>query len=117
MKIIHIPLQLVSEANQRESHWAKHRRKKGQQEIAAAYLRQENIDGLRPTRIGLTRVVPASGKHAGKLMDDDNLAGCFKHVQDAIAKELGMDDGDIKWSYHQIRHGLEHFVDVVMEIP
>lgn len=33
--------------------------------------------------------------------DDDNLAGGCKHLRDAIAKTLGVDDGDdrVRWQY------------------
>lgn len=38
-----------------------------------------------------------------KRLDDDNLAGGFKALRDAIADSLGIDDGDprIEWIYRQ----------------
>lgn len=38
-----------------------------------------------------------------KRLDDDNLAGGFKSLRDAIAESLGIDDGDerIEWVYRQ----------------
>lgn len=38
-----------------------------------------------------------------KRLDDDNLAGGFKALRDAIAESLGIDDGDdrIEWVYRQ----------------
>lgn len=38
-----------------------------------------------------------------KRLDDDNLAGGFKALRDAIAESLGIDDGDerIEWIYRQ----------------
>ena len=40
-------------------------------------------------------------------LDDDNLAGAFKHVRDEIARWLGCDDNPgapVRWSVHQEPH-------------
>lgn len=39
-----------------------------------------------------------------RRMDDDNLAHAFKPLRDAIAAELGIDDGDsrMRWEYGQL---------------
>ena len=49
--------------------------------------------GLRVTLIAVRQ----------KRLDDDNLAGGFKALRDAIADSLGIDDGDerIEWIYRQ----------------
>lgn len=93
------PIRTVSEANQRE-HWAiKFKRKKDQQ-LEMLVALQNNLVGKKvklPCVVKLTRIGP-------KPLDSDNLAGAMKHVQDAIAKKLGIDDGDtekIRWEYHQ----------------
>jgi len=51
-----------------------------------------------PMVIGITRVGP-------RRLDDDNCAGACKHVRDAIAKELGIDDGspELRWVYEQAK--------------
>lgn len=38
-----------------------------------------------------------------KLLDDDNLSGSCKHLRDAVANSLGIDDGSnlIRWQYFQ----------------
>lgn len=94
------PIRTVSEMNQRE-HWAvKHKRKNEQQQEMMVVL-QNNLVGRQvklPCVVRLTRIGP-------KALDTDNLAGAFKHVQDAIARKLGVDDGDtekIRWEYHQM---------------
>lgn len=95
-----IPVRVISEANQRE-HWTvKNRRKKEQQvTTAVAFLnnvRRSNINF--PCVVKLTRIAP-------KALDSDNLAGSFKHVQDEIARKLGIDDGDagkVIWEYAQM---------------
>jgi hypothetical protein len=94
------PIRTVSEANQRE-HWAlKNQRKRDQQQEMFVVLMQ-NLAGKKmqlPCIVKLTRIGP-------KALDTDNLAGAMKHVQDAIARKLGVDDGDaekVKWEYSQM---------------
>lgn len=40
-----------------------------------------------------------------RVLDDDNLTGGFKALRDAIARSLGVDDGDnrIRWECRQVR--------------
>lgn len=40
-----------------------------------------------------------------RLLDDDNLSSGCKPLRDAIAKSLGLDDGDplLRWDYQQVR--------------
>jgi len=115
-----IPVKTVSEANQSE-HWAtKRKRKKNQQRVAALFCRRACIATLNPTHITLTRLAPwRIAKDGGRVLsgklDDDNKAGSFKHVQDSIAKELGIDDGQIEWTYNQ-RNEKYHGVEVEIEI-
>ncbi len=92
-------LRTVSEANQRE-HWrTRYNRKQSQQGFISAWwqnvMRGRQV-GL-PCRVKLTRIGP-------RALDSDNLAGSFKHVRDAIAKKLGIDDGSsqVTWEYHQM---------------
>lgn len=97
-----IPVNTVSEANMRECWQAKYRRKINQQTTVWAYLKvNENRRSLNlklPAIITLTRI----GVHD---LDQDNLAGSNKHVQDTIAKFLGINDGDkrLMWEYEQRR--------------
>jgi len=107
MKIdFQIPVKTISEANQRE-HWAvKHRRKKAQQvETGLAFLVNVRRNITFPCTVRLTRIAP-------KALDADNLAGSFKHVQDALARKLGVDDGDaekVTWVYQQLPIGQRHY--------
>jgi hypothetical protein len=98
---IHIEdLRIVSEANLRE-HWrAKHTRKKKQQAYVLAMLASSKKPPL-PVNVTLRRIGP-------KLLDSDNAAGACKHVQDAIASWLGVDDGNrsmVQWNYEQVAVG------------
>lgn len=93
---VSIPVRLVSEANMRE-HWAtKHRRKKQQQGVVKLMFLTHKVP-QPPVVVAMTRV-------GARKLDPDNLAGSFKHVQDAMADILGVDDGDeskVTWHYAQ----------------
>lgn len=95
-----IPVKIISEANQRE-HWALKFKRKKDQQLETLVAIHNNISTCRvamPCVVRLTRIGP-------KALDTDNLAGAFKHVQDAIARKLGVDDGDttkVRWEYHQM---------------
>jgi len=101
-----MPVRVVSEANLRE-HWRrKYNRKKKQQE-ALLIAWNDTVSRLPhfwykslPCVVRLVRVGP-------KRLDSDNLAGSMKHVQDAVARQLSIDDGDerIKWEYEQVAVG------------
>ena len=93
-------IQTVSEANQRE-HWTVKRRRKKlkQRDFSLIWKSWRKFHPKEtPKCIIFTR-------HSCHTMDADNLAGAFKHVQDALAKELGIDDGDMNWKYEQKRIG------------
>lgn len=105
-------IQLVSESNQRE-HWAKKsKRKKSQQHTFGVLWRIARINIELPATITFTR-------YSCSRMDADNLAGAFKHVQDQLARELGIDDGNeklVKWTYTQERISKrEHYFTVTWE--
>lgn len=94
----YVPIKTVSEANQRE-HWAvKHKRKLAQQEAVTVvmqnYLRRQKVS--LPCTVKFTRIGP-------RKLDTDNLAGAFKAIRDAVARRLGVDDGDdrVTWEYDQ----------------
>ena len=99
-----MPVRVISEANESE-HWrTKCARKKQQQADTDKswhlFRSLKYVAVAFPCVVRLTRIGP-------KRLDSDNLAGSFKHVQDAIAKKLGIDDGDerIKWEYEQVAVG------------
>lgn len=91
-----VPVRLVSEANMRE-HWAtKHRRKKQQQSMVKLVFVSHKVP-QPPVVVAMTRI-------GARKLDPDNLAGSMKHVQDAVADILGVDDGDearVRWVYQQ----------------
>jgi hypothetical protein len=55
----------------------------------------------------------------GRELDSDNLQGSLKPLRDAIAAELGLDDGDkrIRWQYGQIESRGQPGVIVKIETP
>lgn len=93
-------IKTVSEANFREHFMTKHRRKKQQQEDFVLLWRAARITVTPPAVITFTRI-------SVNRMDNDNLAGAFKHIRDALAREIGIDDGDpsIEWRYRQEQVG------------
>lgn len=97
--MVRFDIKLVSEANTRE-HWRKrNERKKAQQLEFMVEWRRHKPRVQLPAVITFTR-------YANKMMDEDNLAGAFKHVQDQLARELKIDDGDrsrVTWKYTQVQ--------------
>ncbi len=109
--IIRFEIRTVSEANQRE-HWAtKNRRKKSQQKAFSDTFRAKQPSIPVPTVFTFTR-------YSCMEMDADNLAGSFKHVQDQLAREIGIDDGDhrISFKYEQVRiPKRQHYFELKIE--
>lgn len=107
----YVPVKLVSEANQRE-HWAiRQKRKKAQQRVVYLTWLAEGVSVEPPVVVTLTRV-------GVRKLDPDNLAGSFKHAQDAIARMIGVDDGDeakVRWVYQQ-RKGLPKEYGLVVKL-
>lgn len=105
-----LPIRTVSEANQRE-HWGnKLKRKHAQQlEVSAEW-------GLDHRKIDAQQVELRFTRHSCQLMDPDNLAGAFKHIQDQVCKIIGIDDGDqerLSITYSQKKIGKrEHYVTI-----
>ena len=108
--MMEFPIKTVSEANRRE-HWAvKNARKKMQQLDFTALWRSFKGTVEPPATVTFTR-------YSCNVLDSDNLAGAFKHVRDALAKEIGIDDGSplIKWEYKQERIAKrEHYFTVTI---
>lgn len=78
-------LRLISEANAHELPYVRARRAKAER---AAWLAA--VEGIAPPQ-GVTRVRVV--REGVRLLDTDNLAGAAKHLRDAIAEWLGVDDG------------------------
>ncbi len=99
-----IGLRTVSEINHHE-HW-RYRQKRAKEQhktVAAALLRMPvkpripTVDA--PLYVKLIRV-------SARKLDSDNLAGALKHVRDAVAKMLCVDDGNeelVTWEVAQER--------------
>jgi hypothetical protein len=109
------PLRLVNPCNRRE-HWrVVSKRSKSELAITGMMLRTEcgSVPPQLPVVVTITRVGP------GK-MDDDNLASAAKHVRDGVAKWMGVDDGDARytWRYAQRSDGRGVYaVEVVIDAP
>lgn len=109
--IIKFPIKTVSEANQRGSWRPRHARKVKQQSDFVALWRGSKAKVVTPATITFTRF-------STNVLDSDNLAGAFKHVRDALAKEIGIDDGSplITWRYKQERISKrEHYFTLTIQ--
>jgi hypothetical protein len=98
-----VPVRTVSEANRASSeHWrVRWKRSKAQHEQVWAACQSRRIAlGKRintPVHVHLTRLGP-------RYLDPGNIESSHKYVQDAVAKFLGVDDGDsgkVTWGYAQ----------------
>lgn len=77
---------------------------------AALARRQLKATDLEPILVTLTRV------SAGQTDDDGNI-GALKHVQDGVARELGIDDGDtarLRFAYRQERGDRGHYAVTIL---
>ena len=105
---VEVPIRTVSEANQRE-HWTdRNRRKKSQQEATLLALHDFQASSPLGTLTKIAAVGEAAvgegvdvhlTRYASRALDSDNLVGSMKHVRDAIAYWLGIDDGDPQVRY------------------
>lgn len=96
-------VQLKSESNLREHHYSRSRRAKSQREIVTLVLRgtvAKEMMLVAPLAVTITRIGPSA-----RGLDSDNLQGSGKHVRDAIAEILGVDDSDprVTWNVIQRR--------------
>jgi len=89
--------------NSREHHMVRSRRVKREHEVVALAL----LAGARKFRNK-----PPAGeflvsimRHSSRLLDSDNCTGSLKGVRDAVAKFLGVNDGDrrITWRAGQVK--------------
>jgi hypothetical protein len=85
-------VRLVSEANAHEHHWNRVRRVTAQHATVGLVLRARRPPPV-PCEVRVMRLAPAS-------LDTDNLQGSAKHVRDAVAAWLGIDDRDPRVSWH-----------------
>ncbi len=98
-----IPVEIKSEMNLRE-HWRTRNARFKDHKKFVALCWPRNRHNLRyvpkiPVLVTLTWLRPEP-----QAMDDDNLAGGFKAIRDAIAGWMGVDDGmipKIKFEYRQ----------------
>ena len=79
-------LRLVSEANAHEHFWKRTKRANEQHSAVEAALKAW---GPKPTTYPLLVIIT---RYAPAKLDSDNLQGSAKHVRDAVAEWLGVDD-------------------------
>jgi hypothetical protein len=97
MLFVKLHCEIRSEANLRQHHMVRHRRVKAQHEaVQWALVKHKPPKSASNITVTLTRV-------GIRKLDDDNLAGGFKAVRDAVARWIGIDDGSpiYRWVYNQ----------------
>lgn len=99
---VRFPFRTVSELNRRgHEHWrVTHKRASEQKWLTTWILGWKRREYRFPVTVKLTRLAPR------KLDEGDNLNASFKSIRDAIAKWLGVNDGDtsrVVWTYAQER--------------
>lgn len=109
-----IPVRLQTESNT-NGHWAP---KAARAKIQKLTVRQV-LGGFSPLmRASLPLVVTLVKVGPGtKKMDSDNLPSSAKHVRDAVAEIVGVDDGRddvVEYRYAQ-RRGPSHCVEITIE--
>ena len=105
-----LPIFTVSEANRREHHMVRHRRRKKQRADAHMLMKQFKRPRL-PVTITLTRVAP-------RILDShDNLPMSLKSAVDGICDWLGVDDQseEVRILYGQIKRPATHEIHVRIE--
>lgn len=110
-----MPVRVISEANARDHHMKRYRRKSAQQMATHVQWKQAQaarggVKVILPCVVRLTRI-------GSRRLDDDNLAGAFKACRDQIAREIGVDDGSelIRFEYAQEAIGKRHY-EVKVEV-
>ena len=102
-------LLVISEANHSGEHpmtRAKRARRQRETTLIALTRHLGRLEGRKLLEREGRLLVCLTRLSMGRL-DDDNLAGAFKHVRDEIAKWLGCDDNPgapVRWSVHQEPH-------------
>lgn len=94
---VRIPIRTVSGLNVRE-HWSVRSRRAKVERSAVGWAMRCTVRLPVPCIVTITR----EGK--GQL-DGDNLQGAGKHVRDAVADWLGVNDNDprVTWQYEQTK--------------
>lgn len=97
---ITLPIRLVSEANAHEHYRRRQKRAQLQGNATALACRAglRNALASAPLHVAIVRIAP-------RELDSDNLQGSGKHVRDAVASVLGIDDRDkrVTWVVRQER--------------
>lgn len=91
-------VRLVSEANAHEHFRARQARAKSQRgqayTLACHAIGPELVEWLDgPLVVTIVRIAPTR-------LDSDNLVGSAKHVRDGVADALGIDDRDLRVTWH-----------------
>lgn len=100
--VVTIPIRTTNPLNRRKSYWAVSKQGRADKSATLLVLRSVYVGPFPlPVAVALTRISPGTG-----LDGHDALPASLKHVVDAIAYWLGVDDADteaVTWRYAQER--------------
>lgn len=93
---VEFELRIYSENATRDRHWSYRKRRAEYQKIKTRAALGTHQWRSFPATVTLTRLGP-------RRMDEDNAIAGLKAVRDAVARWLGVDDGDpvVSWKYAQ----------------
>jgi hypothetical protein len=110
--MIRVPIKTVSESNAHE-HWrVRQKRAKCQRGTVRIVLQSSTVKPALPCTIRLVRIAP-------RKLDQGNLAGAMKHIQDGCADWIGVDDRHddvVKYEYAQERGKPKEYA-IRIEVP
>jgi len=107
-----LPLRVVSEANER-GHWSdKAARSRNHRHVTTYAVRSK-----LPRRVGAPVSIHVWFTRFGvRLLDDDNLVGAFKACRDGVADALGVNDRDVRYTWHYDQKRGPYSIRIDLEI-
>lgn len=94
---VRVPIRTVNSTNER-AHWAVKAKRAKAERQAVGWL----LKGLEAPPLPCSVTITREGMNR-RLLDGDGLQSAGKHVRDAVAVWLGVDDADkrVTWRYDQ----------------
>lgn len=110
-----LPICTVSEANQKGNWQAHFKRRAAQKQLAFVFSHNEILKReIDITVSKLTKITCI--RHGKRRLDDDNLAGSFKHIIDGTANAFGVNDRNIRMFFDQTSKNGEPYTELLLEL-
>lgn len=115
---VYLPLHTLSTNERKSMHRMKAARLTKNERTSVGLVLALKGRKLERGETAVVTLCRTATSRSGQLLDDDNLRGALKGVRDAVAKRLGVDDGDVErvtFKYEQPK-GSEHGVRILVEV-